>query len=72
MEPEEKAVEDGRIGSDTVLVDISSQCGTMNIGIERMEVCKNNRITQINCIGTEHMCPFMRKGIQCILIDLLY
>lgn len=32
-------MQDGRIGGETVLVDISSQCGTMNIGIERMEVC---------------------------------
>lgn len=38
LEPEEKAMQDGRIGGETVLVDISSQCGTMNIGIERMEV----------------------------------
>lgn len=38
LEAEEKAKQDGRIGSETVLVDISSQCGTMNIGIERMEV----------------------------------
>lgn len=37
-EPEERASEDGRIGGEIVIVDISSQCGTMNIGLERMEV----------------------------------
>ena len=39
LEMEEKAHEDGRIGGETVLVDISTQCGTMNsLGVERMEV----------------------------------
>ena len=38
LEPEEKAKQDGRIGSETVSVDTTSQCGTMSIGIERMEV----------------------------------
>ena len=38
QEPEERALQDGRIGGETVLIDISSQCGTMNTGIERMEV----------------------------------
>ena len=38
LNEEERAKEDGRIGSEIVLVDLSSQCGTMNIGIERMEV----------------------------------
>ena len=39
VDMEEKAHEDGRIGGETVLVDISTQCGTMNsVGVERMEV----------------------------------
>ena len=39
LEAEDKAIQDGRIGGDTVLVDISTQCGTMNsLGVERMEV----------------------------------
>lgn len=40
-EPEERALQDGRIGGETVLIDISSQCGTMNTGVERMEVHKS-------------------------------
>lgn len=38
LEHEERAVHDGRIGGEFVIIDISTQCGTMNIGIERIEV----------------------------------
>ncbi len=31
LEPEQRAIQDGRIGSESVLVDLSSQCGTMKI-----------------------------------------
>jgi len=47
LEAEEKAKQDGRIGSETVLVDISSQCGTMNIGIERMELESQSNFSSI-------------------------
>jgi len=46
-DPDAKVKEDGRIGVDTVLVDISSQCGTMNIVIERMELESQSNFSSI-------------------------
>eukprot|EP00111_Clytia_hemisphaerica_P002840 TCONS_00008011-protein len=47
LEPEERAVTDGRIGGETVLIDISSQCGTMNTGIERMELESQSNFSSV-------------------------
>ena len=38
LDAEQRALQDGRIGDDTVNVDLSSQCGTMKINKERVEV----------------------------------
>ncbi|XP_057296522.1 E3 ubiquitin-protein ligase RNF123-like [Hydractinia symbiolongicarpus] len=46
-EPEQRASEDGRIGGEIVIVDISSQCGTMNIGLERMELESQSNFSSI-------------------------
>lgn len=38
LDPEQKALQDGRIGSEVVVVDPTSQCGNMRIEKERIEV----------------------------------
>ena len=38
LDPEQKALQDGRIGSEVVIVDPTSQCGNMRVEKERIEV----------------------------------
>ena len=38
LDPEQKALHDGRIGSEVVIVDPTSQCGNMRVEKERIEV----------------------------------
>ena len=42
LDPEQKAIQDGRIGSEVVIVDPTSQCGNMRVEKERIEVARSN------------------------------
>ena len=75
LSEEERAKADGRIGSEIVLVDLSSQCGTMNIGIERMEVgfsrTKNTSDIPVILVMNNFFNNFDSKSGLCIEVSFL-
>lgn len=47
LDPEQKALQDGRIGSEVVVVDPTSQCGNMRIEKERIEIESQSNFSSI-------------------------
>eukprot|EP00794_Sanderia_malayensis_P005876 gene5877-6566_t len=47
LEPEQRAIFDGRIGNETVLADLSSQCGNMKIDKEKIEIESQSNFSSI-------------------------
>jgi len=47
MDPEQKALHDGRIGSEVVIVDPTSQCGNMRVEKERIEIESQSNFSSI-------------------------